>query len=164
MEQLPHLDRNSKDRAGKPQCPQWKAGPAEAAAPRQPVCCIGLHRSRGKYAKLVRYRLGSEQGQSRREICDTLKCMAREAIPDILEAIDREIANLQQVRRMLGDGDAPAPAKRAAAKDPAKRPGRPAGAKGVKRQLSEEARARIAAAQKKRWAAKKDTPEKAAAE
>ncbi len=91
--------------------------------------------------------------------------MAREAIPGILDAIDREIANLQQVRRLLAGGDegAPAPAKRAAAKAPARRPGRPAGAKGAKRQLSDEARARIAAAQKKRWAAKRDTPEEAAA-
>ena len=69
--------------------------------------------------------------------------MAREAI---LEAINRELARLQQVRDLFTE-DGAAPAKTAG-----RRPGRPAGAK---RTLSEEARARIAAGQKRRWAAAK---------
>ena len=77
--------------------------------------------------------------------------------PSIVEQIDRQIAHLEQVRSLLVTRSAsPAPA-------PAKRRGRPAKAvQQVKaiRQLSDEGRARIAAAQKQRWAAQK----KAAAE
>ena len=72
---------------------------------------------------------------------------------DVLSAIDKEIARLQEARRILsGDEVVAAPQK--------KRPGRPA--KKVaerrtssKRVLSVEARKRIAEAQKKRWAAQK---------
>ncbi len=85
---------------------------------------------------------------------------------DILDAIDREITKLQQARTLLegGEGaDGAEPAERRAAPKPAA--GRPGPAKGTKRRLSEEARARIAAAQKKRWAKNKESePEEAAAE
>lgn len=73
---------------------------------------------------------------------------------DVLSAIDKEIARLQEARRILSGDEvvATAPHK--------KRPGRPA--KKVaerrtssKRVLSAEARKRIAEAQKKRWAAQK---------
>jgi hypothetical protein len=67
----------------------------------------------------------------------------------IIEAIDAEISRLQQVRSLLaqstGIGTKIATAGRKA--------GRPA--KKAKRTLSPEARAKIAAAQKKRWAAAK---------
>lgn len=90
--------------------------------------------------------------------------MARQ---EILNAIDREITKLQQVRRMLEGGDADGetaePEVRSAEPRPAAR--RPGPAKGTKRRLSEEARARIAAGQKKRWAKNKESePEKAAAD
>ncbi len=74
---------------------------------------------------------------------------------DVLAAIDKEIARLQQARDILAgedeevDGTARAVGRPAAAK---KRVGRPA---GTKRVLSPEARKRIAEAQKKRWAAQK---------
>ena len=70
----------------------------------------------------------------------------------ILVVIDAEIAKLQRVRSLIADTEAIA--KRTV--------GRPKGAKAAaktktkKRVLSAEARARIAAAQKKRWAAKKN--------
>ncbi|MGI4755317.1 MAG: hypothetical protein ACRYGF_00535 [Janthinobacterium lividum] len=69
----------------------------------------------------------------------------------ILAALDVEINKLQQARAMLSSA-ATAPAK--------KNVGHPKGskqapAKAAKRVLSEEARSRIAAAQKKRWAAAK---------
>ena len=86
--------------------------------------------------------------------------MAQQAL---LDAIDREIAKLQQVRNMLEgeDANSPAPALRGSETKPATK--RPGPAKGTKRKLSEEARARIAAAQKKRWA-RKNAPEEAAAD
>jgi hypothetical protein len=71
----------------------------------------------------------------------------------ILAAIDEEIRKLQQARAMLSSSPS-SPAKKSI--------GRPRGAKtqkapvavqSKKRVLSEEARARIAAAQTKRWAA-----------
>jgi hypothetical protein len=69
----------------------------------------------------------------------------------ILAAIDQEIQRLQSARTLLTD--VPAPAGK-------KKPGRPKKAvplptKPAKRIMSPEARARIAAAQKKRWAATK---------
>ena len=81
---------------------------------------------------------------------------------NILSAIDAEIAKLQQARTLLaGLSASPAPTE-------APRRGRPKGTKNAietasakkasakaKRTLSEEARMKIAAAQKKRWAAKK---------
>ncbi len=72
----------------------------------------------------------------------------------ILAAIDEEIHKLQQARAMLSDAPS-SPAKKSV--------GRPKGsivqkapvAVPVKRVMSEEARAKIASAQKKRWAAAK---------
>jgi hypothetical protein len=72
----------------------------------------------------------------------------------ILAAIDEEITKLQQARAMLA-GSSVGPAKKTV--------GRPKGSKKTsetapsvkKRVLSEEARAKIAAAQKKRWTAHK---------
>ncbi len=94
---------------------------------------------------MLRRRRGGRRRSPRGKLrgCGTLEPMAREAI---LEAIDRELARLQQVRDLFTD-DAAVPAK-----TPGRRPGRPAGAK---RKLSEEARQKIAAGQKKRWAASK---------
>ncbi len=73
---------------------------------------------------------------------------------DVLAAIDKEIARLQQARHILAGGEEEAsPRGRKAAKPVVKkRVGRPA---GTKRVLSAEARKRIADAQKKRWAAQK---------
>jgi hypothetical protein len=79
------------------------------------------------------------------------------ALSDILASIDREIAQLQNARAVLGGAAAPT-AKR--------KPGRPrkaaveavtAAAKPVKkkRNLSPEGRKRIADAVKRRWAAQK---------
>jgi hypothetical protein len=62
---------------------------------------------------------------------------------EILAAIDAEITVLQQVRAVLL-GVAPVKGKHGTAKVPRKR-----------RKMSAEARAKIAAAQKKRWAQKK---------
>ena len=79
----------------------------------------------------------------------------------ILALIDQEIARLQEARTLFSGGaDAPGikrrgrPAKALLAEAKAKK--NPAKAT---RQLSEEARARIAAGQKKRWAAQKDGAE-----
>ena len=73
---------------------------------------------------------------------------------DVLSAIDKEIARLQQARDILAGGESEPtvrrgrPAKSAEAKRTTK-------AAGGKRVLSPEARKRIADAQKKRWAAQK---------
>jgi hypothetical protein len=82
------------------------------------------------------------------------------AISDILATIDREIAQLQRARALLGGGDLAAPKKPvgrpkkivavAVAAKPAK-----AAKKKKKRNLSPEGRKRIAEAVKKRWAAQK---------
>ncbi len=84
---------------------------------------------------------------------------------EILRALDAQIAQLQQVRRLLSES-ASTPALSA---EPAKRRGRPpAVAKTVevkpagKRTMSEEGKARIAAAQKKRWAKSKKAARAAA--
>jgi hypothetical protein len=72
----------------------------------------------------------------------------------ILTSIDEQISKLQQARAVLTDGVV-APA---ATKGPGrpKKTAAPAAAKAPKKRvMSEEARARIAAAQKKRWAATK---------
>jgi hypothetical protein len=71
---------------------------------------------------------------------------------EILSAIDAEISKLQQARSILGSYSEPLSIKRG--------PGRPKKtavlAKIVaKRTMSAEGKARIAAAQKKRWAAAK---------
>jgi hypothetical protein len=86
------------------------------------------------------------------------------ATKEMIEALDAEIARLQMARKLLLNGGvvaAPAPvpikkaksaiAKHAAAEAPAGR-----------RVLSEEARERIAAAQRKRWAAAKKAAKRAA--
>lgn len=77
-------------------------------------------------------------------------------VSEILATIDREIAQLQEARALLGGGAAPAAKKRV---------GRPKKAATVehvaakpakkKRKLSAEGRKRIAEAVKKRWAAQK---------
>jgi hypothetical protein len=69
----------------------------------------------------------------------------------IVSTIDEEVKKLQQARDMLS-GIEQTPLKRTV--------GRPKGSKGTpakqaKRVMSEEARAKIAAAQKKRWAVAK---------
>jgi hypothetical protein len=82
-------------------------------------------------------------------------------VAEILAAIDREIAQLQQARALLSGGAKPTAKKRpgrpkkavAAAKKPAAAIVKPAGTK--KRKLSPEGRKRIAEAAKKRWAAKR---------
>ena len=64
---------------------------------------------------------------------------------DILHHLDIEIARLQKVRFLLANQATPT------------RKGRPLGSKNApkKRTLSPEARAKIAAAQRKRWAAQR---------
>ena len=82
----------------------------------------------------------------------------------ILSTIDTEIAKLRQARALLAGVSV------ASAEPDAPRRGRPKGSKNAakvapvkaKRTMSAEGKARIAAAQKKRWAAKKRS-EKAAA-
>jgi hypothetical protein len=59
---------------------------------------------------------------------------------ELLSAIDSEIATLQQVRNLLVGKDGPFPVRKRQAK---------------KRTLSAEARAKIAAAQRARWAKQK---------
>ena len=72
---------------------------------------------------------------------------------DVVAAIDKEIARLQQARDILAGEEEATPRARGAAKQVVKKKvGRPA---GTKRVLSAEARKRIADAQKKRWAAQK---------
>jgi hypothetical protein len=70
------------------------------------------------------------------------------SLSDILAAIDREIATLQQARSLLSSAP------------PKTKPGRPAKSTAApaakpKRKMSPEGRARIVAAVKARWAAKK---------
>jgi len=69
------------------------------------------------------------------------------AIESVLHEIDVQITRLQQARSILANESIKADKKQAAAYK----------AKPKKRLLSPEARARIAAAQKKRWAAQKKT-------
>jgi hypothetical protein len=85
-------------------------------------------------------------------------------ISDILASLDREIAQLQQARALLGGAAAPAakkavgrPKKEAAASKKATvvEPAATTPAKKKKRKISPEGRKRIAEAVKKRWAAKK---------
>jgi hypothetical protein len=82
-------------------------------------------------------------------------------INDIVAVIDQQITQLQQARALLADNESGAPT--------GKRRGRPTGsvnqvlhkaaapvaAKSGKRTMSPEGRARVAAAQKARWAAQK---------
>lgn len=62
------------------------------------------------------------------------------SVTDLIASIDSEIVRLQQARTLLAGSDGQTP-----------RTGR----KGKRRTMSAEARARIAAAQRKRWAAQK---------
>lgn len=71
-------------------------------------------------------------------------------VSEILTQIDREIAQLQQARSLLGGGAAAAP-KKAAAAPAAKKPAK------KKRNLTPEGRKRIAEAVKRRWAEQKKT-------
>ncbi|MGD0095275.1 MAG: hypothetical protein ABSB60_02195 [Terracidiphilus sp.] len=78
-------------------------------------------------------------------------------VSEILAAIDREIAQLQNARALLSGGAAPVtkrkagrPRKNAAVAVPAAKP-----ARRKKRNLTPEGRKRIAEAVKKRWAAQK---------
>ncbi len=89
------------------------------------------------------------------------------AISDILATIDKEIAQLQQARALLGGGAVAAPKKSvgrprkavatsvAPKKASASVAAKPAKSKKKKRNLSPEGRKRIAEAVKKRWAAQK---------
>lgn len=70
------------------------------------------------------------------------------AIESILNEIDAEIARLQEVKKLLSSAGVESGKKSSAAK------------KRSKRKLSPEARARIAAAQRKRWAAVKKSAKK----
>ncbi|MBB5060513.1 hypothetical protein HDF16_005249 [Granulicella aggregans] len=91
---------------------------------------------------------------------------------NIIAALDEEIASLQKARSILAGLSAPAPQ----AATPTGRRGRPKGSKNAtksvavttpvtkKRVLSEEGRARISAALKKRHAAKRKAAKKAAGE
>ena len=72
-------------------------------------------------------------------------------VSEILAQIDKEIAQLQQVRSLLGGKVAKAPKKAAAA--PAAK--KPAKKRKKKRNLTPEGRKRIAEAVKRRWAAQK---------
>jgi hypothetical protein len=63
----------------------------------------------------------------------------------ILDAIDKEIARLREVRKVLAKNGKIAAKRTAKASTPGK--------KTAKRKLSPESRARIAEAQRKRWAA-----------
>ena len=87
---------------------------------------------------------------------------------EILEAIDKQITQLQQARALLSDAPVAAPAITATTNPSGKRRGRPKGsvakklgsiastpAKKVRATMSAEGKARIAAAQKARWAALK---------
>jgi hypothetical protein len=71
---------------------------------------------------------------------------------EIISAVDEEISKLQQARSLLTEYPDPTPS--AIRRGPG-RPKKAVSAKPVKRVLSPEAKARIAAAQKKRWAAHK---------
>ena len=69
----------------------------------------------------------------------------------ILAAIDEEITKLQQARALIHGVSNPV-AKKGPGRPKKLTSTVPAKAAPAKRQMSEEARARIAAAQKKRWA------------
>jgi hypothetical protein len=70
-------------------------------------------------------------------------------VSDILAQIDREIAQLQQARALLGGGHA-ATAKKSVASPVARKSGRK-----KKRNLTPEGRKRIAEAVRRRWAEQK---------
>ena len=70
------------------------------------------------------------------------------AIESILNEIDAEIARLQEVKKLLSSAGVESGKKSTAGK------------KRSKRKLSPDARERIAAAQRKRWAAQKKSAKK----
>ena len=76
-------------------------------------------------------------------------------IPEILSELDAEIARLKNIRSLISGASSPTTATRGR--------GRPKGSvsatpkKTTKRKLTPDARARIAAAQKKRWADQRKT-------
>ncbi len=77
---------------------------------------------------------------------------------EILSVIDAEISKLQQARAILSGYSEPAVIKRAPGRPKKTAPQKIAAvpqAKAVKRVMSAEGKARIAAAQKKRWAGAK---------
>jgi putative N-acetylmannosamine-6-phosphate epimerase len=77
-------------------------------------------------------------------------------IDGIITSIDSEIARLQQARALIAAFDAPATKRRGRPKNVSAETVPSAPKKRKKRKpLSAEARARIAEAQKKRWAASK---------
>jgi len=80
---------------------------------------------------------------SRGSSCITL---VRMSTSEILSLIDAEIANLQQARALIADTGTKLPGRPKAVAVQKNKP---------KRTMSAEGRARIAAAQRKRWAAKK---------
>lgn len=69
-------------------------------------------------------------------------------VSEILAQIDKEIAQLQQARSLLGGKDVSTPRKSAAAPTPRK-------SSKKKRNLTPEGRKRIAEAVKRRWAEQK---------
>ena len=77
-------------------------------------------------------------------------------VPRILAEIDAQIAKLQQARALLA-GNAASPAKKALGRPrkSVEAPVKQAGGSRGKRNLSPEARKRIADAQKRRWAERK---------
>ena len=81
---------------------------------------------------------------------------SRMALKDIVSLIDAEIATLKEARALLAAGSAVTVAKRKPGRPPKVASSSPiASPQKKKRVLSPEGRARIAAAAKKRWAAKK---------
>jgi hypothetical protein len=67
-------------------------------------------------------------------------------IESILKALDKEISQLREVRKLLSGGGRSTPTRKTSKAQTKARP---------KRTMSNEARERIAAAQRKRWAAQK---------
>jgi hypothetical protein len=80
------------------------------------------------------------------------------ATKEMIAALDEEISRLQMARKLLAGETAPQPAAKGKKSVAAPAEAEPA----PKRVLSEEARERIAAAQRKRWAAAKKAAKKAA--
>ena len=72
----------------------------------------------------------------------------------MIEALDEELARLRQIRDLLA-GDVPEEPEKRKRGRPAKTAAKPAAPVAKKRNLSDEARQRIAEAQKRRWAAQK---------
>ena len=73
----------------------------------------------------------------------------------MIAALDEELARLRQVRDLLAGGDSGEPVKRKRGRPAKSVASKPAVPPAKKRNLSDEARQRIAEAQKRRWAAQK---------